>query len=341
MFNSARLKLTAWYLVIIMTISLAFSVVIYRMLTFEVDRLLERQQFRIEQQLNDPEFFPSEMRNRRSAMPLLDPLLVEELKGRLILNLAGINVLILFGAGGLGFVLAGKTLLPIKRMLDEQNRFIADASHELRTPITALKTTLEVNLRDESLSLKEARQVLKSNLEDVNHLQRLSSALLEMAQVQEKSAGAIVPTELATAVTGASKIVAPLAKKKQITVQIDESTALVNMPYKELSDILVILLDNAIKYSPNKTTVTLAIVEKRKWVVLSVTDQGRGIALSDLPHIFDRFYQVEASRTTGEKHGYGLGLAIAKKTIEQYRGSIAVSSTLNTGSTFALHLPRA
>ncbi len=344
MFNSARLKLTAWYLLIIMIISVSFSVVIYRVLTLEVDRLLERQQTRLEQQFNDENFFPAEMRNRRFAMPLLDPELVDELKTRLIINLALINVLIAFGAGGLGFVLAGKTLLPIKVMIDEQNRFIADASHELRTPITALKTTLEVNLRDASLSLKEAREVLESNLEDVNHLQKLSTVLLEHAQIQEKSQAVIEPTSIATALTGALKVVRPLARKKQIaldTSDADTTTTLVQIPTKTLTDVLIILLDNAIKYSAKKTTVTVSLNETKKRLTLSVIDQGIGIPASDVPHIFDRFYQVESSRTSDEKHGYGLGLAIAKQTIEAYRGTVSVVSKIGVGSTFSLHVPKA
>ncbi|MBP7876325.1 hypothetical protein KA012_05010, partial [Candidatus Woesebacteria bacterium] len=94
MFNSARLKLTGWYLLIIMVISISFSVVIYRVLTIEVDRLMSRQSMRLEQQLNDDAFYPPEMRGGRFAMPALDPELVEELKGRLIFNLGIINGLI-------------------------------------------------------------------------------------------------------------------------------------------------------------------------------------------------------------------------------------------------------
>jgi signal transduction histidine kinase len=78
-----------------------------------------------------------------------------------------------------GYFLAGRTLRPIKNMLDEQNRFITDASHELNTPLTALKTSLEVNLRNKQLNLEEAREVLKSNLEDVNNLQSLSEELIK------------------------------------------------------------------------------------------------------------------------------------------------------------------
>jgi len=339
MFTSARLKLTGWYLLIIMVISISFSAVIYRVLTYEVDRLLERQSARLTQQFNDPSMYPAEMRGNRFNMMLLDPELVDELKSRLIINLAFINGLILLGAGGLGFMLAGKTLQPIKVMIDEQNRFIADASHELRTPITALKTTLEVNLRDQSLSLKEARQILEANLEDVNRLQTLSNALLELAQYQKPpTATTSATTNVADAAKEAIKVVKPIATAKKITIKSNISAGEAAISSKELTDVLIILLDNALKYSPEKTMIDVTSTNHDGHLALKISDQGIGIAAKDLPHIFDRFYQVESSRSSKTRKGYGLGLAIAKQTIERNNGSISVASVLQTGTTFTLRL---
>ncbi len=340
MFHSARLKLTGWYLLIIMVISLSFSAVIYRMLTVEVDRLLLRQNIRLQQQFDARDLYPSELRNGPFALPLIDPELVEEMKARLIGNLAIINGLILFGAGGLSFVLAGKALRPIKVMIDEQNRFIADASHELRTPITALKTTLEVSLRDDYLSLTEARETLKANLADVNRLHSLSNGLLELAQYQrrpqrnQQESAALTP-----AIKAAIKVVLPLAHAKKITINLNPfDDANVAITTKQLTDILISLLDNAIKYSLPKTAITVQTSQKDSHVHIKITDQGIGIAATDLPHIFDRFYQVESSRSSEERNGYGLGLAIAKQTAEQHQGSITVTSTVGHGTSFTLNL---
>src|SRR3989304_6174610 len=132
MFKSARLKLTAWYLAIIMLISVLFSLVIYQGATLELRRMERIQHFRQE----SSESF------RRFSMPafVLAPEVVEETKQRIRLALVTINLMILAASGAVGYFLAGRTLKPIQEMVDEQNRFITDASHELRTPLTSLRS---------------------------------------------------------------------------------------------------------------------------------------------------------------------------------------------------------
>jgi len=155
MFHSARLKLTAWYLLIIMIISAMFSLVIYKVLSNEIERFERVQRFRIERRLETGlRRFPNQIR-------ITNPELIEETKQRILLMLIAINLGILIISGGLGYLLAGRTLKPIKEMVDEQNRFISDASHELRTPLTSLKTAMEVTLRDKNLSLLSAKKTIK------------------------------------------------------------------------------------------------------------------------------------------------------------------------------------
>ena len=129
MFQSARLKLTAWYLLIIMLVSIAFSVAIYRVLIAEFARVERMQRSRRTLQV------PSELRR-----PVIDPEVLKESENRLRATLILINLIILGAAGGSGYFLAGRTLRPIKDMVEEQSRFITDASHELRTPLTSLKS---------------------------------------------------------------------------------------------------------------------------------------------------------------------------------------------------------
>src|SRR5436189_3681658 len=186
MFQSARFKLTLWYLLIIMAISIFFSAVIYFGATREFDRILRVQRYRMEhpeirfrimQQGNFFETIP--------LPPLREPQLIQEAKMRVLQNLIGINTLILLFSSLAGYFLAGRTLKPIKEMVEEQNRFITDASHELNTPLTSLRTSIEVNLRDSQLTLEKAKEVLESNLEETKNLHILSDELIKLTQYQK------------------------------------------------------------------------------------------------------------------------------------------------------------
>ena len=121
-----------------------------------------------------------------------------------------------------GYFLAGRTLRPIKNMLDEQNRFITDASHELNTPLTSLKTAIEVNLRDKNLSLKKAKDVLKSNLDDVNNLQFLSAELIKLTQYQDQNINLqLGKVLLKDVIEEAIEKVKVLAKKRNIKITLN------------------------------------------------------------------------------------------------------------------------
>src|SRR6185436_14395290 len=176
MFKSARIKLTLWYLLILMTISLGFSLSIFKLITNEIDRFVIAQRTRIQRRFNENNFPPP---------PILEPEFVSEIENHVAVILITLNGFILITSGGLAYFLAGKTLAPIQEMVDEQNRFISDASHEFRTPLTSLKSSIEVFLRDKKPSLLEAKELMKDSLYEVNRLEKLSSSLLELAQYQE------------------------------------------------------------------------------------------------------------------------------------------------------------
>jgi len=334
MFERARLKLTAWYLVIIMTISLLFSFTIYSSINAEFNRF-ERMQIKFKEVIEEGEQLPLPPRDHFIRFVKPDPEFIEDSRNRLIAALGLINLSILFLSGISGYFLAGRTLRPIKKIVDEQKRFITDASHELRTPITALRSEIEVALRNKTLSLPEAKKILVSNLEEVVSLQSLSDKLLELAQngkfinpknMKEVSLTAIIKT--------AMKKVEPLAKKKKITISSSVKEKKIRGIPERLIEVFVILLDNAIKYSPEKSTVTLASQMKDKHVQVSVADHGVGIDAKDLPLIFERFYRASKSRDKSHISGYGLGLSIAKKIIEAHHGTITVVSKPDKGTTF-------
>jgi len=342
MFNSARLKLTFWYLLIIMLVSAAFSAVIYKVLTNELDRLSRAQRVRFERALRqgDSWHIPGSEFVMSTLPPVVDPELVTETKQRVIFALLIVDGSIFILSGGLAYFLAGRTLNPIKKMLDEQNRFITDSSHELRTPLTSLKTAMEVSLRDKNMKLSEARSVLAESIEEVDKLQRLSDDLLRLAQYQKPSSQTVWENVRLIDVTRqAVKTVTPLAKQKKIKIVLQVADVSLQSNRYRLNDLLVILLENAVKYSPDQSTITVIGRRRDGKVKISVADQGKGINRVDLPHIFDRFFRANTSRTNSAEFGYGLGLSIAQKIVESFHGSLSVKSQENQGSTFSVSLP--
>ncbi len=327
MFHSARIQLTAWYLLIIMLISIFFSVVIYKTLTFELDRIEKIQRLRIERVLPQPRTF------------FLDPEIIKETKSRLIVTLTIINAVILGASAGAGYFLAGRTLQPIKEMVDEQNRFITDASHELRTPLTSLQSEIEVNLRDKKLTLRNAKKLLESNLEEVHNLQILSDDLIKLTQYQKGENGlTMTDVSLAAAIGDAIKKVANLAKRKNIRITCKVGDITIEGNKSTLTEACIIFLDNAIKYSPKQTTIAITSEKTDGHVCIHIKDQGMGIREEDIPHLFDRFYRTDKSRTKSDAPGYGLGLAIAKQIVDKHNGSIKVESK-NKGTVFTIKLP--
>src|SRR5258708_37155136 len=328
MFHSARLKLTAWYLFIIMLISMFFSMAFYNGATREIYRFIHR----IEHDQEESFVFRPP-----------PPVSIQELQDseqRLLVTLVVINLSILFIAGGSGYFLAGRTLRPIKDMVDEQNRFITDSSHELRTPLTALRSEMEASLLENSLTVKGAKKLIKSNLEEVVNLQVLSDNLLQLAQYQKQNTKPeFKEVSLLQVIEDALKKVTAVAKGKNISNHntIDDATLKGNA--HDLCELFVILLDNAIKYSAEKTTVTLTSEKQDHSIVIEVTDEGIGIDPKDISHIFDRFYRANKSRSKSAAAGYGLGLSIAKNIVQEHKGTIAVESKVGKGTTFTLQLP--
>lgn len=343
MFHSARIKLTAWYLLIIMLVSIFFSVAVYEILTSELDRVERIQRTRIENRFPQLPLMipPSDLKDELAHPFRLDPELIEETKNRLKIILVTINIVISGTSAIAGYFLAGRTLKPIKEMVDEQSRFITDSSHELRTPLTSLKSEIEVNLRNKKLTLDEAKKILTSNLEEVNNLQVLSDSLIKLTQYQKGQNDLTVAyVSLIDIIKKAMAKVSSLAKNKNITINNNKiKDVIVEGEESSLTEVFVILLDNAIKYSPKNSEITLRLEKTDNHVLIRVTDQGVGIDEQDIPHLFDRFFRADKSRTKSEVAGYGLGLAIAKQIIDRHHGLITVQSVPNTGTTFTVQIP--
>lgn len=321
MFKTARLKLTLWYLLIIMFISIAFSGVIYRMVSVEIGRFARSPRFRIEN-------------------VMIGESMIAEAKSRVALSLLELNGIILLVSGTLGYILAGKTLTPIQKMMEEQKRFVSDASHELRTPLTALKSMLEVGLRDKKMTVKDARKLIKESIEESDKLNNLSSSLLELARLDGNGKKLnFEELRVSDVVTEAIKKIKPKSEKKNISIVKKTNGVKIKGNKEKIVELLLILLDNAVKYSSNNTKITIKAKEIRNQAIIKVIDHGIGIPPEDLPHIFERFYRSDSARSRQGEGGYGLGLAIAKKIVAEHSGKIIVKSVLNQGSEFKIILP--
>jgi len=328
LFNSASLKLTGWYLLILMVISLLFSAILYGISSAELQRSLRAQV---------PGAPPGTIFIDTTAARELRHERYEESRSRLIANLVVLNIATLIAGGGISYFLARKTLEPIQEAVEAQGRFTSDASHELRTPLAVMLAEIEVGLRQKTATKKDYQKLLESNLDEVHRLRELSDRLLQLTSERDIP---LVDAKLDDVSIEAVSRVVKLAQAKHITVVNEVGPVSVRANVEALADAVTVLLDNALKYSPDKTTITMSSEEKGNHILLHVIDEGSGIAAEDLPHIFDRFYRADTSRSRGPDEGYGLGLSIAERIVAQHHGKLLVQSALNKGTTFTIRLPR-
>lgn len=331
MFHSAAVKLTVWYLAIIMALSIGTSFALYHTSSNDLEHNSQRQ-IGYFGGLLDP--------GSANDFATLRFKQLNEDRDHLKANLIFFNLLVLVSGGAAAYALARRTLEPIENALEAQTRFTSDASHELRTPLTAMQTENEVALRNSALTKNQAVEILKSNLEEVGKLKALSEGLLALANAGGNE-DLDNPVELKTVAAQAEERVAKISQLKKIQITNSVGDLIVKGNQQNLVDLVVILLDNAIKYSAPGSEVTISSKRKDKRAGIIVTDQGQGINSSDLPHIFDRFYRADNSRSKQKAEGYGLGLAIAKKIADLHNATIEVKSAPNKGSSFSVYLPLA
>ncbi len=331
MFQSAALKLALWYLAIILAISASFSLVIYGVSRDDLARNNDRQVGYFSNFLGPGEtVYYGKLRQNQLSDDL------QHLRNSLVL----LNIFVAAVGGAASYALARRTLSPIEDALESQKRFAADASHELRTPLAAMKTEIEVALRDSKISKAEAVKLLESNLEEVSKLQGLSEGLLRLASQSEPlNIESVASLKLAAEAAQARFAKIAAAKKIKFVQALNDAQAKADQ--QSLADLVAILIDNAVKYSPARSTITISSGGNGKQVYARVSDEGPGIAKVDLPHIFDRFYRADASRSKERTNGYGLGLALAKKITELHGGHIEVKTTVGKGSAFTIFLPSA
>lgn len=231
----------------------------------------------------------------------------------------------------------------LERSFVALRRFTADASHELKTPLTVLRAGVERAVTTPNLP-QETLVVLEETLQEVNRMTELVDALLTLARADEGRAPlAREPVDLRAVLHELQETGELLAEPGNVRIEVDVPPDPVTLAVDRtrIRQLVLNLLTNAVKYTPAGGRVRLLLQQDAQRVVLSVSDTGIGIAPGDLPHIFDRFYRADIARTrTGERAGAGLGLAICRWIAEAHGGTIDVQSRPGRGTTFTVTLPR-
>jgi two-component system, OmpR family, heavy metal sensor histidine kinase CusS len=231
-------------------------------------------------------------------------------------------------------------LLRIETSFKRITQFTADASHDLRTPVAVIRATAEITLR-RSRAESEYREALHRILETSIDTSELLENLLTLARADAGSAGMEMhAVDLASHVSKAQQRAALLAAEKamQITASVPPTPVWVKADAIAIDRLLLILLDNAVKYTPKGGRCEIALSQSSGQAHISVRDSGIGIADADLSNIFDRFYRADRARNR-DNGGAGLGLAIARWIAEMHGGTIAAESKLGSGSSFHVSLP--
>lgn len=332
MFKSATFRLTIYYLAIVAVISISFSMALYQVVAHDLAYGLQQQTQRISD--NFPVFTDSPYLRMSSD--------IQAGRQHLIGRLVVLNIVVLALAGIASYALARRTLQPIEAAHERQKRFTADVSHELRTPLTALKMESEVALLDPRTPKSELRNIITSNIEEAEKLTLLITNLLRLSQlddgIQQQAFRSItIGQPLQTAIDQ----VMPIAHSHTVTVNVNNSAASAQIDGDDtmLTQLFVILLDNALKYSSPAATVSVTAKAQGEQVVVTIVDSGKGIAKADMKHVFERFYRADAARTDGAQHGYGLGLSIARMIADAHHGTISLTSRLGHGTTATVFLP--
>ena len=328
MFKSATVSLTLWYVLLVMTLSLLFSGVLYHFSTDELAEALHNQ-FKV---LND---------NDRDDRGYLSTYELDARSSQLFDNLIYFNIAVLVGSCLASYILARRTLRPIEAAHQAQIRFTADASHELRTPLTAMKADTEATLMRGSDDVVLLRRTLNDNLEDIKKLYKLTDHLVEVSRYDSKTVISKQNVDLKVIIEDVLKQLNRQIKDKKLIVKVESDPIQIYGDARGLHQLITIVLDNAVKYVKPKGKLSLILTQKNKQLVLIIKDNGIGIPASDLPHIFERFYRSKNVGISKRKtKGYGLGLPLAKEIVELHNGSIEVQSSELKGTTVTVVLPR-
>ena len=270
---------------------------------------------------------------------------IQLLLGRRKPTLAAVLILVVVVAFGFGAVYARRALVPIRESLAaqrdalrRQREFAADASHELRTPLTVIRSSVEHLLRHRDRPVAASAEALEDIDAEVTHLTSLVDDLLLLAR---SDSGAVPmerqPLDLGDVAFDAASTLGRAAESRGVKVLVDPEPAMIEGDPARLRQLVMILVDNAVRHSPRDGSVGVTVRTAGTVASIEVTDDGPGVRPEDMPHVFDRFWRAPGAPSGGT----GLGLAIAKWIVDRHGGRIGVANRETGGAVFRVELPAA
>jgi len=235
---------------------------------------------------------------------------------------------------GISLFLSHLAVKPTEKAWKQQRRFISDASHELKTPLTVILANNDILLSHGPERVDDQRRWLESTKEEAEHMRGLVERMLMLAKSDEESLTPILTVfDLGELAQGCALYFEPIAYEKDITVSCDIQSTEINSDKAMVTQLLQILLDNAVKHGENSGFVKVAVTPSGNGALLTVTNSGEPIPQEDVKHLFDRFYRADEARGKG---GYGLGLSIAKNIADVLKLDLSVKSDLENGTVFSV-----
>ncbi len=244
-------------------------------------------------------------------------------------------------SGVVGVVAVMRDITAFREVERMKTEFVANVSHELRTPLTSIKGFVETLLDGALEDQATARHFLEIINDEADRLNRLISDLLSLSRIEAKQREVHKkPLDLEKLIYNSSSILIPLAteKNQSLNVNIIGRLPVIDADEDMLGQLMINLVDNAIKYTPEGGQISIRAEQWNDGVKVAVSDTGIGIARESIPRLFERFYRVDKARSR-EMGGTGLGLAIVKHILEVHNGKIQVESRLGKGSTFTFYIP--
>jgi len=314
--GAPRVRLTLAYAGLLVLLLATFSIIVYVLLSIVV--------------LQDIEPFRDDAGIVAAAHRMLEVYVVR----LLIANAVGLVLVVAIAA-----FLAKITLRPLERAIALQRQFTNDASHDLRTPLAVIRTEASVGLTDTALGPDYVER-LRIIDEQAQRMQRLIDQLITLSHLDADSALDREPTDLRVVVNGVVRDLGPLAEARSVDLKVCRSESAVVMGDElKLSQLVGNLIDNAIKHGREQSTVDISVWQNRDTAYVAISDEGHGIAPTDLERIFERYQRVNGSASNGVNEVHGLGLPLCRWIARAHGGEVSVQSALGQGSTFTVRLP--